>query len=93
MDLVAFGGIIIDNVVSAEGRVSRATLGGNAVYCAAGARLWLDRVGIVGIVPANYPMPWLQALATSGIDTQGIAVAADSVDLTEWFFREPLASG
>ncbi|MBC7704651.1 MAG: hypothetical protein H7274_12005 [Rhodoferax sp.] len=86
MDVVAFGGIIVDNVVSADGRVNRATLGGNAVYCAAGARLWLDRVGIVGIVPANYPMAWIQALATAGIDTRGIAVAADNVDLSEWFF-------
>ena len=86
MDVVAFGGIIVDNVVSAEGRVNQVTLGGNAVYSAAGARLWLDRVGIVGIVPANYPAAWIQALATSGIDTQGISVAADTVDLTEWFF-------
>ena len=86
MDVVAFGGIIIDNVVTAEGQVNRATPGGNAVYAAAGARLWLDRVGIVGIVPANYPMAWIQRLAKSGIDTQGISVAVENVDLTEWFF-------
>lgn len=86
MDVVASGGIIIDNVVTAQGHVNRATLGGNAVYSAAGARLWLDRVGIVGIVPANYPAAWLERLATSGIDTQGISFATENVTLSEWFF-------
>ena len=86
MDVVACGGIIVDNVVTAQGQVRRATLGGNAVYAAAGARLWLDRVGLVGVVPANYPMAWIQRLAKSGIDTRGISVAAENVDLTEWFF-------
>lgn len=86
MDLVSFGGVIVDNVVTAEGEVKRATLGGNAVYSAAGARLWLERVGIVGIVPANYPAAWIERLATSGIDTQGISFAAENVNLSEWFF-------
>ena len=86
MDVVACGGIIVDNVVTAQGQVKRATLGGNAVYAAAGARLWLDRVGLVGVVPANFPLAWIQGLAKSGIDTQGISVAAENVDLTEWFF-------
>ena len=89
MDVVTLGGIIIDNVVTAHGPVNRAMLGGNAVYAAAGARLWLDRIGIVGIIPSNYPMFWIEKLAACGIDTRGITVAAQGVELTEWFFYRP----
>ena len=80
------GGIIIDNVVASDGMVHRQTMGGNGVYSAAGARLWLDSVGIVGSVPSNYPMDWLAALRASGIDTSGITRVDETVDASEWFF-------
>ena len=80
------GGIIIDNVVASDGTVHRQTMGGNGVYSAAGARLWLDSVGIVGSVPSNYPMDWLAALRASRIDTAGITRVDETVDASEWFF-------
>lgn len=61
-------------------------MGGNGVYSAAGARLWLDRVGLVASVPSNYPARWLEALHVSGIDTAGITIVDESVDASEWFF-------
>jgi sugar/nucleoside kinase (ribokinase family) len=84
--LFAAGGMIIDNVVSADGTVHRETLGGNAVYSAAGARLWQGDVGIVAVVPANYPVRWLETLREAGIDTTGITVREDFVSCSEWFF-------
>ncbi len=80
------GGIIVDNVVTADGLVHREAMGGNAVYSAAGARLWLDDVGIVGVVPSNYPMRWLSDLQHAGIDTAGVTVLNETVDCSEWFF-------
>ena len=41
------GGVIIDNVVSHDGALVRGQIGGNAIYSAAGARLWLDPVGVL----------------------------------------------
>lgn len=87
--LFTAGGIIIDNVVAADGTVNRGAMGGNAVYSAAGARLWLDEVGLVGIVPRNYPAAFLERLARGGIDTEGVAVVAEDVTLAEWFVYAP----
>ena len=84
--LFTAGGIIIDNVVAADGTVHQDVMGGNAVYSAAGARLWLDDVGIVAVVPQNYPRRWLDELGRSGIDTGGITVVDQSVERPEWFF-------
>jgi len=84
--LFACGGMIIDNVVTADGTVHREALGGNGVYAAAGARLWCDRVGLVALVPRNYPARWFEALRNAGIDIAGVAVRPESVDRSEWFF-------
>lgn len=84
--LFTAGGMIIDNVVSADGTVHRETLGGNGVYSAAGARLWLDDVGIVAVVPGNYPAQWIQALRDAGIDTDGVSARDEDVTCSEWFF-------
>lgn len=84
--LFTSGGMIIDNVVAADGTVHRETLGGNGVYSAAGARLWIDDVGMVAVVPGNYPAHWLDALREAGIDTAGITVCEESVACSEWFF-------
>lgn len=84
--LFAAGGMIIDNVVTGDGTVHREALGGNGVYAAAGAHLWCDGVGLVALVPRNYPMHWIEALRDAGIDTAGVTVRTDSVDRSEWFF-------
>lgn len=83
------GGIIIDNVVAADGAVHLETMGGNAVYSAAGARLWLERVGILGVVPGNYPHRWLSEVEGAGVDITGVHRAAAEVDCPEWFFHRP----
>ena len=50
-EVFTVGGLSIDNIVAADGSVHCNVMGGNAVYSAAGARLWLDDVGVVGLVP------------------------------------------
>ena len=80
------GGMIVDNVVSFDGTVHQGTLGGNGVYSAAGANLWLGQVGIVAVVPSNYPSQWLDAIRNAGIDTAGITAREASVECSEWFF-------
>ncbi|WP_182422231.1 PfkB family carbohydrate kinase [Aureimonas sp. ME7] len=85
----AAGGIILDTVVAADGTLGPLTMGGNAVYSAAGARLWLDDVGIVGRVPANYPPAHLGRLSAAGIDLVGVRHEAETVEEGEWFFYRP----
>ncbi|MFT8246660.1 carbohydrate kinase family protein [Roseomonas sp. BN140053] len=89
VEAFAAGGMIVDNVVAADGTVRTGSMGGNAVYAAAGMRVWLDRVGIVALVPRNYPPAFLEALAAAGIDTAGLRVMPEDVDRSEWFFYRP----
>src|SRR5215212_8503424 len=87
IEVFTTGGIILDNVVAADGTVHLETMGGNAVYSAAGARLWLQEVGCVGIVPHNYPTRWLDTLMQAGVDLTGVRHEAKDVDCPEWFFH------
>lgn len=83
--LFTAGGIIVDTVVAADGTLGPQTMGGNAVYSAAGARLWLDGVGIVGRIPANYPRRFLDRLAACGIDISAVRHETAEVREGEWF--------
>lgn len=88
---IACGGILIDSVVTACGRVNEKALGGNAVYSAAGLRLWLGagQVGIVGHIPVNYPDDVLCQLQNADILTDGVHRSGVSVRGPEWFYYAP----
>jgi ribokinase len=89
VDLLATGGIILDNVITADGAVHLDGLGGNAVYSAAGARLWSRRVACVGLVPRNYPSVVLAPLVDAGVDLSGVRRVEVDVAAPEWFFHRP----
>lgn len=89
VEVFTCGGIMIDNVVAADGTVHLETMGGNAVYSAAGARLWQDGVGMVGVVPGNYPHGCLSDVERGGVDTRGVRRAEATVECPEWFFHRP----
>jgi sugar/nucleoside kinase (ribokinase family) len=71
-DLVIFGCLTLDNVVTAAGERLPQTFGGNCLYAALGARLWHDRVGIVSRCGAGYPEACFDLLRDVGIATAGI---------------------
>jgi sugar/nucleoside kinase (ribokinase family) len=81
------GGVIVDCIVEANGTLHRDQLGGNAVHAAAGACLFLDRVGIVGRVPATYPRAALATAVDKKIDLAGIRIEPDTQATPEWFFH------
>jgi len=91
MNLEAFttGGIIIDNMARWDGAVARDLVGGNAVYSALGAALWLDRVGLCGRIPSNYPRAARALLEACGLDNAGVATEAAGAPRSEWFFHRP----
>ena len=80
------GGIIIDNVVAADGAVHLETMGGNAVYSAAGARLWPMRSASSASSRATIP-PVARRLAAAGIDIAGDRDPRRKRSTrSEWFF-------
>ena len=91
MTVAAFttGGMIVDNMVTWDGRLARGLVGGNAVYSAVGAGLWLDHVGVAARIPQNYPPAAVQALAMTGLDLEGLVVEPVDVHRAEWFFHRP----
>src|SRR5262245_35161548 len=72
-ELVVFGCLTLDNVVTAEGVCLPQSFGGNCLYAVLGARLWCDRVGIVSRYGADYPGAVFELLRETGIDAAGLA--------------------
>lgn len=68
-DFIFIGGLREDYCITPDQRIISGRLGGNAVYAAVGARVWTERVGIVGRVGSNFPAAWFKQLEAKGIDT------------------------
>ncbi|MEM8956338.1 MAG: carbohydrate kinase family protein [Pseudomonadota bacterium] len=87
-DLVTVGGLTVDNVVSAEGRVALAQAGGNGAYSAVGALQWVGQVGLVSAAVETYPRETLARLAARGVDLAGVAWFAERLDACSWFIYD-----
>ncbi|MCY4452480.1 MAG: carbohydrate kinase family protein [Immundisolibacterales bacterium] len=88
-DLILLGQTTVDHVVPARPGAWRERLGGNALYAAAGARLWIEpeRIGVVTRVGAGCPFDPRAHLARAGIERVAIA-ATRREQLVEWFLYE-----
>ncbi|MFJ5717886.1 carbohydrate kinase family protein [Neobacillus sp. NPDC093127] len=73
VDLVFIGHLTLDDTVLPSGKTNYDSLGGAALYSAAGANLWSNRVGLVSRVGHDYSPSYLKQLENFGIDTTGIS--------------------
>ncbi len=55
--------------------------GGNALYAAGGLLAWAADLGIVSRVGEDYPRAWLKDIQERGVDTEGVEVLPQSLDL------------
>jgi len=55
--------------------------GGSGLYACGGVRSWQDRVGLMARVGEDYPRRWLKELDTQGVDTAGVTVLGQDVDV------------
>ncbi|MCH7587335.1 MAG: carbohydrate kinase family protein [Chloroflexi bacterium] len=79
------GGMREDYFITHDGQVHLGVLGGNAVFAAAGARLWSESVGIISRVGSNYPDVWLKKIERNGIETQGIHILPQHLDTRTFY--------
>ncbi len=81
------GGLREDYFITPAGEAHLHVLGGNAVYAAAGARVWATTgVGVVARVGSNFPPEWLAQLAgEAGIDVRGVRVLPDPQDTRTFY--------
>jgi ribokinase len=87
VDLVTTGYLTLDDLVLADGRVLRETLGGGALYSAVGALAWGSTVGIHACAGGDYPPSFLQQIAAAGIDLNGV-VPGPPRGLRLWLLEE-----
>ncbi len=85
IDYAVVGGLREDYFITPNGEAQLRKLGGNAVYAAAGARLWSERVGLVSRIGCNYPAAWLQVIEARGIDTSGVTVVPEALDTRTFY--------
>ncbi|MBC7157427.1 MAG: carbohydrate kinase family protein, partial [Rhodobacteraceae bacterium] len=88
-DLVTVGGLTVDNVIAADGRVALAQAGGNGAYSAVGALVWCDRVGLVSQAVASYPRDVIARLEGGGVDLSGVIWSEASLTACSWFIYDP----
>jgi hypothetical protein len=88
-DLLILGQATVDHVVPAQPGAWRVQMGGNALYAAAGARLWLGpaRIGVVTRRGRGYPFPLERTLARAGIEAHAIK-DVEVNHLVEWLLYE-----
>lgn len=70
---LAVGNCTLDDVVTPDGQISPRQLGGNAVYAAAGMRIWDADVSLVSVIGVDYPTIWLDQLSAAGIDVSAVS--------------------
>ncbi|TMJ00329.1 MAG: hypothetical protein E6H01_09935 [Bacillati bacterium ANGP1] len=69
---VAVGTIIIDDIVTGDGRALPGILGGAATHAAAGMRVWTKDVGLIGSIGDNFPNELWTALQQMGFDLRSV---------------------
>jgi ribokinase len=88
-DLLILGQVTVDHVVPAAPGPWRAAVGGNALYAAAGARLWYEpgRVGVVTRIARGLPVDVARLVEGAGLPADGLA-CVESEPLVEWILYE-----
>jgi sugar/nucleoside kinase (ribokinase family) len=85
--LVTSGYLTLDDLVLCDGRVLRDVLGGGALFSAVGALAWGHNVGIHACSGGDYPARYLERIAASGIDLQGVTTGPPR-SLRLWLLEE-----
>jgi sugar/nucleoside kinase (ribokinase family) len=89
MLIVCAGGLRIDYLITRDGHAHCGLPGGNALYAAAGAKLWADEVALWARYGQNYPASWLGTLADIGLDTAGLIPLAEDQDHRTFYAYTP----
>jgi sugar/nucleoside kinase (ribokinase family) len=89
MFIVCAGGLRIDYLITRKGEAHCGLPGGNALYAAAGAKLWVDEVGLWARYGRNYPPDWLQTFSTLGLDTTGLISLSQDQDHRTFYAYTP----
>jgi sugar/nucleoside kinase (ribokinase family) len=81
------GKLYRDYFITADDQLVLDVLGGNLPYAAIGLKLWEDSPppGLLARVGEDYPQKWLDELTQRGIDTLGVRVLPEAVDVRNFY--------
>jgi len=81
------GKLFRDYFITADGKPTLDILGGNLPYAAVGFKLWQDSPspGLIARVGEDFPQKWLDDLERNGIDTRGVRVLSEAIDLRNFY--------
>ena len=90
MDMPTFifaGKLSRDYFISADEKPVLDTLGGNLAYATVGLKLWDAAMapGLIARVGEDYPQAWLDELRSRGMDTRGINILPEAVDVRKFY--------
>jgi ribokinase len=85
IEFAVVGGLREDYAISAGGEVHLRQPGGNALYAAAGARLWSEHIGLAARVGSNYPAEWLADMDARGLDMRGVKILPTPEDTRTFY--------
>ncbi|MBA3643409.1 MAG: carbohydrate kinase family protein [Chloroflexia bacterium] len=87
VELVTVGYLTLDDLVLTDGRLLRETLGGGALFSAAGAQVWGHAVGIHSCSGGDYPDAHRRTIEAAGINLAGVEVGPPR-GLRLWLLEE-----
>lgn len=79
-----FGHLTREYLLPASGPPRLDVPGGSLLYAAAGLRIWESDIGLVGRVGDDYPRAWLNECKARGLDTAGIQILPQPLDVREF---------
>ncbi len=84
---IIFGQLRREFFILPEGRLGLDVPGGNLIYAAAGFVIWERELapGLVARVGEDYPCAWLEQFSKRGLDTRGIRILPEAVDLRSFY--------
>ena len=59
--------------------------GGSGLYACGGVRTWHEAVGLMARVGEDYPRRWLKELETQGVDTAGVTILEQDMDVRAFY--------
>lgn len=81
---LVFGNLTREFLMPAEGQPRLDVPGGSLLYAAAGLKVWESDIGLVGRVGDDYPRAWLNDFKSRGLDTMGVKILSQKIDLREF---------
>jgi sugar/nucleoside kinase (ribokinase family) len=81
---VIAGGIRREYILPPKGVPLLDVPGGSALYACGGLLTWAGEVGLLGRVGEDYPRSWLKAVQGRGVDTDGVKILPQSIDVRDF---------